>query len=348
MVTEINIDEIYELNWPVIDVRSPGEYEKGHIPHSVNIPLFENDERAQVGTVYKQQSKEKAIQLGLQFVTPKLTGFIEKSFQVAPAGKAIVHCWRGGMRSQAFARHLHENGFHEIRIVKGGYKTFRNYLLNFFAQPFQLNVLGGFTGSGKTQILKEMRTLGLQVIDLENMANHKGSAFGAIGQNQQPTVEQFENNLFEEWRKLDINAPIWLEDESHQIGGVNIPMPLFEQIRNARLFFIDIPKEMRARFLVSEYTACDNQLLIDAIERITKRLGGLNAKSAVELIRENKYDEAALITLNYYDKSYLKGLRMRNPELVVNVPLKNTNHFENAIELVKISKAYERNKTYAV
>ena len=118
MVSEINIEKAYSLDWPIIDVRSPGEFKKGHIPDAINIPLFSDDERAHVGTVYKQQSREAAIELGFEYVKPKLENFITDSFKVAPKGKVIVHCWRGGMRSQSFAKHLAENGFSDVKVVK--------------------------------------------------------------------------------------------------------------------------------------------------------------------------------------------------------------------------------------
>ena len=120
---------------------------------AVNIPLFSNEERAAVGTIYKKKTKEKAIELGYEYVTPKLRRFLEESAKVVKQGAIAVHCWRGGMRSRSFAQHLHENGFEEVYVIEGGYKAFRNYVLDFFDQKFKLYILGGYTGSGKTFIL---------------------------------------------------------------------------------------------------------------------------------------------------------------------------------------------------
>lgn len=333
MVSKIDIRETLTIEWPVIDVRSPGEFKKGHIPGAINIPLFSNDERAAVGTTYKKRSPEEAKELGYTFVAPKLEHFIAQSTKAAPDKRLIVHCWRGGQRSQAFAQHLSQNGFPDVRVVNGGYKAFRNHVLDSFAVPADLRVLGGFTGSGKTYILHELKKLGKQVIDLEGIANHKGSAFGGIGQGSQPSTEQFENDLYSEWAKLDLTEPIWLEDESMNIGKVKIPLPLFKQMREANLYFIDIPKGERARHLVAEYAGCDNHLLAESIHKISERLGGLKERHAIEELGEENYLEVAKITLHYYDKSYLKGMKQRDREHVVKIPLPKVDHHKNALEL---------------
>ncbi|RUA10629.1 MAG: tRNA 2-selenouridine(34) synthase MnmH [Flavobacteriia bacterium] len=330
MISEIYIADVFSSGLPVVDVRSPGEFEKGHIPGAFNIPLFSNDERAHVGTVYKQESKEAAIAVGYTYVNPKLENFITESLKVAPFGKIIVHCWRGGMRSRSFAEHLNENGFKEVKIIIGGYKSFRNFVLDELGKPMPLKVLGGYTGSGKTYILEELKKMGEQVVDLEGLAHHKGSAFGAIGQKAQPSVEQFENDLHNELKKLNLNQPVWVEDESHNIGRVKIPMQFFSQMREAMLYFVDISKEERAKFLVEEYAVLDKQMLEKSIVQIKKRLGGLNTKRAVEDLKSGNFYEVALILLQYYDKAYLKGMNTRKSDRVIKIPLPDTNHFENA------------------
>ena len=341
MVSEINIEDISKLAYPVIDVRSPGEFKKGHIPGAINIPLFTNDERAHVGTVYKQQSKDAAIALGYKFVTPRLEDFITFSLKIAPDKNVIIHCWRGGMRSRSFAKHLSDNGFNDVRIIIGGYKSFRNHVLNQLGRKTPIKVLGGYTGSGKTYILKELQKLGEQIIDLEGLAHHKGSAFGAIGEKEQPSVEQFENNLYEQWQKLDLGKPVWVEDESHNIGSVKIPMPFYKQIRSSRLFFIDIPKNERAKHLVSEYANCDDVELANSLERISKRIGGLNWNNSLELLKQKKYVDVAMTALHYYDKAYLKGMNKRDGAMVVRIPQNSVNHANNAFLLKKITKQYE-------
>jgi len=348
MVQEIDIVSFLKTNTPLIDVRSPGEYEKAHIPGAVNIPLFSDDERAHVGKVYVQQSKEKAMELGYQYVNPKLTDFIRLSKQVALDGKIVVHCWRGGMRSHSFAQHLSDNGFVDVSVITGGYKSYRTHLHSTFDIPFQLNIVGGYTGSAKTHVIKHFQQIRLQAVDLEELAKHKGSAFGAIANYVQPTVEQFENDLFEVWRKLDYSKPIWLEDESHNIGGVNIPMNLFNQMRNSMVYFLDIPKEERARHLVTEYADIDPEMLAESIRKISKRLDGQKTKEAFELLLEKNFYEVALIALSYYDKSYLKGIKFRDPEKVFIIPRNDTNPIENAKKIIELNKQHERNKTNAI
>lgn len=338
MLHKISIHEYYDKAplIPLIDVRSPGEYELGHIVGAVNIPLFSNEERADVGTVYKKMTKEKAIELGYKYVTPKLQWFLEQSTMVAKNGPIAVHCWRGGMRSQSFAKHLADNGFTKVYLIEGGYKAYRNYVLDFFEQQLKLHILGGYSGSGKTFILDHLRLMGEQVVDLEGLAHHKGSAFGALGETPQPTSQQFENILFDYWRHLDTNRPVWLEDESAQIGTVQIPKALFAQMRSNRLYFIDIPKEERAKLLVEEYAGFNPAHLAKSINGIAKRLGGQNVNAALQALANQDYYQVAIITLQYYDKAYLNGVGKRPPEMVQRIPLQEVDHIHNARQLLEI------------
>lgn len=300
---------------PVIDVRSPGEYAHAHIPHAINIPLFDNDERAKVGTKYKQAGKDSAVLLGLELVGPKLAGFVKQVRKLNPAGKEVlVHCWRGGMRSGSFAWLLNTAGI-RARTLEGGYKAYRNDVLTAFAQPRQLMILGGKTGSGKTDILKELARQGEQVIDLEAIARHKGSSYGAIGQLPQVSSEHFENELFDTWRTLDPSRRIWLEDESRTIGTCFIPYPLWLQMQAAPAVIVEVPKSERIARLVREYSGnnIDPAALIDATRRIQKRLGGKATQDAIDAIHKQDYATVADIVLTYYDKSYLTGISLKKP-----------------------------------
>ena len=297
---------------PVIDVRSPGEYARAHIPGAVNIPLFDNAERAQVGTKYKRAGKDAAVLLGLTLVGPKLAEFVKQSKKLNPQGNdVLVHCWRGGMRSGSFAWLLDTAGLTASTLV-GGYKAYRNSVLSAFPQPRKLLILGGKTGSGKTEILKELARQGEQIIDFEGLANHKGSSYGAIGQRPQPSTEHFENLLFAQWRQLDSNRRIWLEDESRNIGSCFIPLSLWQKMNTAPVAFIDVPKANRIERLVAEYAGIDHALLVEATERIRKRLGGKVTQEALSALTRQDYATVAELTLNYYDKAYLHGLSQRD------------------------------------
>ena len=223
-------------------------------------------------------------------------------------------------------------------VIEGGYKAFRNYVLDFFDQKFKLHILGGYTGSGKTFILDELKLMGEQVIDLEGLAHHKGSAFGSLGETSQPSSQHFENEMFEYWRHLDIDRPVWLEDESARIGCVQIPKTLFAQMRSNKLYFIDIPKEERAKLLVTEYAGFNPHHLANSINGIAKRLGGQSVKTALEALEAKDYYQVAMITLQYYDKAYLNGVAKRDPEMVQRVSLQTVNHVENAKQLIEIEK----------
>ncbi len=336
MLKEIEINTGLQLadELPIIDVRSPAEFEKGHIPKAFNIPLFSNSERAHVGTVYKKQSKEKAMEIGLKYVEPKLNYFIEKAKELAPDKQIIVHCWRGGMRSKAFAKHLHDNGFTDVSTLIGGYKAFRNYVLDSFFTKAKLCTLGGYTGSGKTYILHQLREMEEQVIDLERLANHKGSAFGGIGQKKQPTIEQFENNLFWEWKNIDYSKTIWVEDESHRIGSINIPMNFFLNMRSEPLLFIDLPQSERVKHLVVEYANSPKTELTVSIEHISKRLGGENTNKALRSIENGDFEYVAELALKYYDKYYLRGLNKReNQKNIFKLNLSTIDFKHNAKEI---------------
>ena len=302
----------------IIDVRSPAEFEHAHILSALNLPLFDNDERAMIGTTYKKQSREAAIKAGLPLFGNKMLSMVETvESWIAAAQKdndltkptLYVHCWRGGMRSAAMAWLLDLYGYKVIQLT-GGYKAYRNWVLEQFTISYSLKVVGGYTGSGKTEILHALQEKNYSVIDLEGLAHHKGSAFGAIGQLPQPSQEMFENILATKlWEVNKNNKPIWIEDESQRIGTVLIPTPLFHLMRNSTCYFMTIPFEQRLAFIVEGYGKFDAQSLIEATERIQKRLGGLETKNAVAHIMQGELKEAFSILLKYYDKWYEKNAK---------------------------------------
>ena len=303
-------------NYLIIDVRSPGEYVHAHIPNAFSLPLFTDEERAAIGTTYKQESRAAAIKLGLPFFGTKMQDMIEqvegwvkhyeKTNSIKPT--ILVHCWRGGMRSAAVAWLLDLYGFKTEQLT-GGYKAYRNWVLAQFEKNYSMKVLGGYTGSGKTEILLQLQKSKLPVIDLEGLANHKGSAFGALGQNEQATQEQFENNLADALFTTCAAHPyFWIEDESQRIGTNMLPIAFFKSMRNSVCYFIDIPFASRLQFIVQAYGRFAVADLIAATLRIQKRLGGLETKTAVNYLVENNIEAAFSILLKYYDKVYQKNI----------------------------------------
>lgn len=305
MPETIEIEHFLQLGTsiPIIDVRSPGEFQHGHIPGAINIPVFNNDERAQVGTTYKRKGKEQAIALGYEIVAPKLQSFAEMAAARARDGRLLVHCWRGGMRSAKMAEFFEAGGV-TTQVLVGGYKKYRNYVLSQFGEKLNICLLAGETGSGKTEILKYLAGAGEQVIDLEELASHRGSSFGAIGMNPQPTAENFENNLFNAVKKLDPTKRLWLEAESRSIGRVFIPAPFWEQMQAAPVYRLQVPFEVRVQRLVIDYGSFSKEILQEALDRIKKRLGGLDHKNATEALQSGDIAEFIRFALRYYDKAY--------------------------------------------
>jgi len=302
----------------VLDVRSPGEYRHAHIPGAYPLPLFTDDERKVVGTAYKQESREKAIKLGLGFFGPKMVTLVEEvqallakiSVSGTERPRIIVHCWRGGMRSAGVAWLLDLYGF-EVYTLTGGYKAWRNWALQQFSKPWPLLVTGGYTGTGKTGILLQLRKQGHPVIDLEGLASHRGSAFGDLPGATPPSQEMFENLLATELHRFAGEDNIWIEDESQRIGPVNIPTEFFRLMHTAPLYFIEIPFEERLGHIIKEYGDLEKEQLTNAILRIRKRLGGLEAKTAISFLAENNIPECFRVLLTYYDKLYRKSLQQR-------------------------------------
>lgn len=322
---------------PIIDVRAPKEFTAGHIPGATNIPIFTDEERAIVGTIYKRKGKDAAVLEGLRIVGPKLAAFVEQVGELSTEKKVLVHCWRGGMRSQSFAWLLRTAGF-QVQVLKGGYKSYRKFIRQDIISPRKIVILGGMTGSGKTDVLKELIKAGEQVIDLEDLANHRGSAFGAVQGKPQPTNEQFENDVYHAWNSFDPEKTIWIENESQSVGRVWITDEFFHVMRSAPVIALQVQLESRIDRLVKEYTLEDRELLKTTCEKIKKKLGGDNLKKALKSIDENNLSEAARILLAYYDKTYQYGVAKRDPALTINVPCDDGNSKTNALKALTALK----------
>lgn len=339
-VLKLSIDEFLSMSSQhlVLDVRSPAEFLRAHFPGAYSLPLFTDEERKVVGTTYKQESREAAIKIGLDYFGPKMKKMIEEverffilrhkptesnsELRTQNFKTVLLYCWRGGMRSAGVAWLLDLYGF-RVYTITGGYKSFRRWVINSWDQEWNFKVLGGYAGSGKTKILKTLEQSGERVINLEEFANHRGSAFGALGQTPQPTQEMFENLLalklfnysignFEAGRHPADSPPMWIEDESQRIGSVTVPQELWQRMRSQPIFFLEIPFKERLKYLISEYGKLDKAELASSITRIQKRLGGLETKTALNSLIEDDIAGCFSILLKYYDKLYWKGLQNRN------------------------------------
>ena len=286
----------------------------GHIRNAINIPLLNNAERIVVGTDYKQKGRHEAIKSGFRLVGPRLLDIVSEAEKVSNNNEMIVHCWRGGMRSANFCQFVGMAGI-KTHQLKGGYKAYRHMVVESFKKPFQFAIIGGCTGSGKSEILRALAKQGEQIIDLEMLAHHKGSAFGGLMQPVQPTTEQFQNDLFEEFLKLDINKLIWIEDESIGIGKIFLPNDLWQTMSNSPVVEIGLPKEERVKRLVNEYGSADKEEFLQAMVRITKKLGGQHFKAAKEKLLEGDMNSTIDILLTYYDKAYLTGLERKKERI---------------------------------
>jgi tRNA 2-selenouridine synthase len=326
-------------NRVILDVRSPGEFEQGHIPGAHSFPLFTDEERAQVGTLYTKSGREAAYFAGLDFVGPKMSSFVKKALRLAPHKRLLIHCWRGGMRSASMAWLLQSAGFNVI-LLEGGYKSYRAHIREAFRVPVKLLVLSGMTGSGKTEILHELRKKGAQMLDLEGVANHKGSAFGHIGQKPQPSTEQYENDLAEIWRTFDFSKPVWIEDESRNVGKVNIPEPLFTAMSKATVLRIDFPKEYRINRLVEEYAGIDDEAIAESLLKIKDSLGNKNVQDLILLLSYQLYPIFVKKILNYYDESYDYSLKRKAFARIERYDPVGLTPLEQAAEILDISKNY--------
>lgn len=325
MVKSLQVEEYLEkseasglitaINHKLIDVRTPSEFNQGHIPGSKNIPLFNDSERVVIGTIYKQQGKQAAVAKGLELIGPRMNEIIQNCTSMTTENTLFIHCWRGGMRSCSVAWLLDLYGLN-IFTLKGGYKAFRRFVFSAFAEKRTIKILGGRTGSSKTKVLHGLSEMGEQMIDLEKLADHKGSSFGALGEQEPSTQEQFENQLSIELKKSNPAKATWLEDESRLIGKKVIPQSLWNQMREAEVIYLDIPFAERAQYFTREYGKFSKTELSEAITRISRRLGSEQTKNALAALAEDNLQTVCEICLRYYDKSYDHNLNQRDPTTI--------------------------------
>jgi tRNA 2-selenouridine synthase len=295
---------------PLIDTRSPGEFATGHIPGAFNLPLLNNEERHRIGITYKHDGRDVAVRLGFELVGHKFVSYIDAAKTFAPGGELYIYCWRGGIRSNTMAWLLSSAGM-KVTLLDGGYKEYRQWCLAQFEHKWPLQILSGKTGAGKTEILIELARLGESVLDLECLANHRGSAFGALGLPEQPTQEMFENNVAWQLGNFENRNRIWVENESRFIGKLRIPDAFFHQANGSPLVSIDRDVPSRAQRILDEYGKFDPIILAEKTRGLTKRMGGDRVKVSVEALEAGDLMGWVMPLLDYYDRNYEYAIRQR-------------------------------------
>ncbi len=329
---------------PLIDVRSPGEYYKGNLPNSINIPLFDNEERSIVGKIYKNYGREKAIYKGLEIVANKIDSMVDNLIDAVSIYKSNnnnlkikepfvkIYCARGGMRSMSISWLLEKYNLKNV-ILQGGYKSYRKWTLDSFNKDWELVVIGGKTGTGKTKLLKLLYDNNYQIIDLEGLACHRGSTFGGLGMKKQPSNEQFENLIAEELKRFRKNKKIFVEAESSNIGKCKIPHEFFSKMKSSERIEIIKSESNRLEELIKTYSVFKEQDLIDAVMRIKKRLGPQRTKIAIDSIKSKDWESVCKSVLEYYDKCYEHEKIGKNNLKTINM----TDIFDNQIALKLIN-----------
>lgn len=293
-----------------IDVRTPSEYNRAHIPGAVNLPLFSDEERVEVGTVYVQKSREDAIKLGLDLVGAKLGDLVRETERLAgapsSASELSLYCARGGMRSQSVAWLLSLYGW-RVRTLPGGFKAYKHRLKEYTGRGLPLVVLSGPTGAGKTDLLHILRERGCQTLDLEGLALHRGSAFGYLPGVEQPSDEMLRCLIIDALEEFDFSRPIFTESESLKIGRASLPEEFFQELGRSDYILVDTPRAVRAERIAELYGSLDKEFLRESFRKIEKRIGGTNRRLAEEALERGDLTAPIQIALDYYDKAYARS-----------------------------------------
>ena len=326
MSITINLEQALSLRdrgAVLIDARSPAEFAEATIPGAINIPILDDAERKEVGTLYKQAGKTEARRRGVVLVAPKIPVMVEQvaGLQAGTSLPVVVFCWRGGMRSLALTQFLELAGV-PARQLSRGHKGFRRHVLDFFekGQWGRLVVLRGLTGVGKTHYLHRLAENGSPIIDLEGLANHRGSAFGSLGLPPQPTQKMFEALLWDKLRKIPEGEFALAEGESRHIGRVVLPLQLYKSLQVETSIWLQAELPKRVRNILSDYPAIDSLKgdFAEPIKSLKERLGKKTVRRYLELLDAGKWAELVSDLMeNYYDPLYRHTLPERRIEVVL-------------------------------
>ena len=305
----------------IIDVRTPAEFAETTIPGAVNVPIFSNDERIEIGTVFKEQGKRDARKLGVRLVAPKIPLLMDRVEELRQGhpGPVIVFCWRGGMRSLAMTSFMNLAGI-PARQMLGGHKGFRRKVLDYFEQQQwpPVFVLRGLTGTGKTRVLQQLQQMDYPVIDLEGLANHRGSAFGALGLEQQPSQKKFDALLWARLEQLKNSPYLVTEGESLHIGRVVVPKSFHQAMQVQTSLWLTASLDVRTQIILEDYPALDQlrEQFKRPINALKERLGSQVVAEFLELLDTGQWDKLVHeLMVRYYDPLYLHTLPERRVEI---------------------------------
>lgn len=311
MFKEIYIEEALKMrDILLIDVRSEKEFSEATIPGAINIPLLNDEERATVGTVYRHEGPEAARRLALKFIGPKLFEKVETVDKKANCKKLAIFCWRGGQRSQFVASILDTIGYDVYRII-GGFKSYRRYV-NAYLNREELSqravVLYGLTGVGKTEILIRLGQMGLPALDLEGLAQHRGSVFGKIGLPPSPSQKDFESNIVKFLTGIGDEGIFVVECESRRLGNLLVPLSVMNSMKKGYRVLLYTSMENRVKRIREIYTSGPGEnikQLQKAVSCLVKRIGRTRVEELNRLLEERKFDYVFTYLLkNYYDPLY--------------------------------------------
>ena len=314
----------------IIDVRSPSEYKIDHIPGSINIPILNDEERHQVGTTYKQVNPFKAKILGASLISKNISKFLNTELSNKKGSwSCLIYCWRGGQRSRSLALILNEIGW-RVKILKGGYKSYRKKIINELnvMPKIDFKIIQAQTGTAKTKILDSLKNLNAQVLDLEKLANHRGSLLGKEVKESQPSQKYFETLIHENLYKYNPLKPVFLESESSKIGNLHLPIKLWEKLNFSERILLRAPLEKRVEFLINEYRHLtdDPSLIKPFISGMKGKYSNIKIKHWSELIENKSWDDFVQSVLEiHYDPMYAYSEKKHFEKIIFKLNLSNLN-----------------------
>jgi len=329
-INEVLIETLEDLTChqfdEVIDVRSPTEFQQDRLPSAINLPVLNDQERHLIGTQYKNEGSYHARKKGSTIISQNISQLIEQHFQLKELGyKPLIYCWRGGQRSGSLAEVCRQIGW-QTSVLKGGYKSYRKLVYDYLYTsrlPFKIILLSGHSGTAKTETLKLLSGMGTQVLNLEELANHKGSIFGGIGMNQ-PSQKMFESQLAGQLVKFDTTKPVLIEAESQKIGRLFIPPSLWQTMKKSKRIMMSATIEDRSAYTVTTYQEIIQSTdgLVDLVERLSPYHSRKCLDNWIQLAKAGEYQELATqLMINHYDPryggdSYIDHIKM--PDLAPN------------------------------